>query len=70
MISQNNEFVFCATNQNGEIQEVMGSSSKTRYFRTNHEYLRRMVEHHNRYYKDDIWKVTKFKLVEVKDDAE
>ena len=58
------EYIFCAVNDRDEVQWVHGSSKKTRYFKTD-RYLKKEVEYHNRYYGDDIWRIAKFKLVEV-----
>ena len=52
------EHIFCAVNDRDEIQWVRGSSQKTRYFKTD-KYLKKAV------YGDNIWRVAKFKLVEV-----
>jgi hypothetical protein len=60
MIKEN---IFVAINHNDEIQWVKGSSSKTRYFRTD-KYLKRAVEYHNKYHPEDIWKVRKCVIVE------
>ena len=57
------ETVYVAINKNDEIQWVEGSSSKTRWFRTN-KYLTKAVEYHNRNYSDDKWKVRKCMIVE------
>lgn len=57
------ETVYVAINKNDEIQWVEGSSSKTRWFRTN-KYLTKAVEYHNRNYPDDKWKVRKCMIVE------
>lgn len=59
-----NEFIFCAVNDRDEVQWVCGSSQKTRYFKTD-KYLKKAVEYHNRCYGDDVWRIAKFKLVEV-----
>ena len=59
-----NEYIFCAINDRDEVQWVRGSSQKTRYFKTD-KYLKKAVECHNRLYGDNIWRVAKFKLVEV-----
>ena len=58
------EYVYCAVNTLNEIQWVKGSSSKTRYFKTN-KYLAQAVEYHNKYYSEDPWRIVKFKLVDV-----
>ena len=58
------EYVFCAVNDRDEVQWVQDSSQKTRYFKTDW-YLKRAVEYHNRLYGDNVWRVAKFKLVEV-----
>ncbi|MBR3239121.1 MAG: hypothetical protein IKF99_11855 [Oscillospiraceae bacterium] len=58
------EYVFCAVNDRDEVQWVCGSSQKTRYFKTD-KHLKKAVEYHNRDYGDNIWRVAKFKLVEV-----
>jgi hypothetical protein len=58
------EIVFVAINHDDEIQWVKGSSSKTRYFRTN-KYLKGAVENHNKYHPEDIWKVRKCVILEV-----
>ena len=57
------ENIYVAINHNDEIQWIKGSSSKTRYFRTD-KYLKKAVEYHNRDYPDDIWKVRKCLIVE------
>ena len=57
--------VYCAMNENGEIQEVKGSSSSTIYFKTP-AYLQRAVDYHNRY-SEDKWRVAQFKLVEIEE---
>ena len=59
-----NEYVYCAVNTENEIQWVIGSSNKTRYFKT-FKYLARAVAYHNQYHTDDQWRIAKFKLVEV-----
>lgn len=58
------EYVYCAVNDRDEIQWVIGSSSKTRYFKTD-KYLKKAVKYHNRYCEDDIWRVAKYELKEV-----
>lgn len=58
------EYIFCAVNDRNEIQWVIGSSQKTRYFKTD-KYLKRAVKYHNECYGDDIWRVAKFELKEV-----
>jgi len=60
-----NENVYCAVNKAGEVQWVTGSSSKTRYFKTD-KYLRKAVEYHNKYHSDDKWFVSVCALNEVK----
>ena len=60
MIKEN---IYVAINHKDEIQRVKGSSSKTRYFRTD-RYLKSAVEYHNKYYPEDIWKVRKCVIVE------
>ena len=62
MIKEN---IYVAINKNDEIQWVIGSSSKTRYFRTD-KYLKRAVEYHNKYYPEDIWKIRKCVILEDK----
>lgn len=61
------EHVYCAVNSTGEIQWVKGSSSKTRYFKTN-KYLQGAVQYHNKIHANDPWRIAKFKLVEVTED--
>ena len=61
MIKEN---IFVAINHNDEIQWVKGSSSKTRYFRTD-KYLKGEVEVHNKYNPKDMWKVRKCVILEV-----
>ena len=58
------EYIYCAVNAMNEIQWVRGSSTKTRYFKTN-KYLQTAVQYHNRYNSNDPWRIAKFKLVEV-----
>ena len=58
------EYIYCAVNVMNEIQWVIGSSRKTRYFKTD-KYLANAVKIHNRYHSDDPWRIAKFKLVEV-----
>lgn len=58
------EIIFVAINHDDEIQWVKGSSSKTRYFRTD-KYLKGAVEYHNKYHPEDIWKVRKCVILEV-----
>jgi hypothetical protein len=60
MIKEN---IFVAINHKDEIQWVKGSSSKTRYFRTD-KYLKSAVEYHNKYHPEDIWKIRKCVIVE------
>ena len=43
------EYIYCAVNKNDNIQWVLGSSKKTRYFRTTH-YLSNAVKYHNMYH--------------------
>lgn len=57
------ETIYVAINHKDEIQWVKGSSSKTRYFRTE-RYLKDAVEYHNKYHPEDIWKVRKCMIVE------
>ena len=63
-VSGKTEYVFCAVNDRDEIQWVTGSSSKTRYFKTD-KYLKQAVEYHNTWHGDDPWRVAKFELNEV-----
>lgn len=58
------EYIYVAINRNDEIQWVKGSSSKTRYFRTD-KYLKGAVENHNKYYPEDIWKIRKCVILEA-----
>lgn len=58
------EMVYCAVNKDGEIQWVRGSSSKTRYFKTD-KYLRKAVEYHNKHESGEKWFVAVFVLNEV-----
>lgn len=58
------EHIYCAVNKDGEIQWVLGSSKKTRYFRTT-RYLKEVVRYHNKYHADDPWRVQGFVLIEV-----
>ena len=46
------EYVYCAVDKNDDIQWVLGSSKKTRYFRTT-RYLNNAVKYHNKYYNED-----------------
>jgi len=57
------ESIYVAINHNDEIQWVIGSSSKTRYFRTD-KYLKKAVDYHNKLHPEDIWKVRKCLIVE------
>ena len=57
-----NEKICCAINNQDEIQWVAGSSSKTRYFKTD-RYLKTAVSYHNKYHPDDPWRVAKFMLL-------
>ena len=61
------EYVHCAVNSTGEIQWVKGSSSKTRYFKTD-KYLQGAVQYDNKIRANDPWRIAKFKLVEVTED--
>lgn len=63
-----NECIYCAVNSAGEIQWVVGSSRKTRYFRTN-TYLRTAVEYHNKYHPEDVWHIAQFRLVCIAEEA-
>lgn len=59
------EYIYCAVNEQGEIQWVIGSSRRTRYFKTD-KYLKGSVKYHNKVYPSDQWRIAKFQLVEVK----
>lgn len=59
------ECVYCAVNSRNEIQWVKGSSTKTRYYMTD-KHVAKAVEYHNKYNKNDLWQIKKFKLVEMK----
>ena len=59
-----NEMVYCAVDKYGNVQWVTGSSSKTRYFKTD-KYLRKAVEYHNKY-NADKWCVSVCTLKEEK----
>lgn len=50
------ETVYVAVNKNNEVQWVLGSSSKTRYFKTT-KYLKQAVDYHNKYHPEDEWKI-------------
>lgn len=63
MIKEN---IYVAINHNDEIQWVTGSSSKTRYFRTD-KYLKRAVKFHNTAHPEDIWKIRKCIILEDSD---
>ncbi len=63
------ENIFVAVNHNDEIQWVKGSSSKTRYFRTD-RYLKGAVEAHNKYYPDDMWEVKKCVILGIEEQKE
>lgn len=56
------ESIYCAINQNNEIQWVLGSSKRTRYYKTDN-YLKGAVAYHNKYHPNDPWRVAKFRLV-------
>lgn len=58
------EYVYCAINKNDEIMWVLGSSRRTRYFRTT-QYLAGAVEYHNQYHPDDPWRIAMFQLVKM-----
>lgn len=58
------ENIYVAVDKKGEIQWVKGSSSKTRYFRTD-KYLKSAVEYHNKYYPDDVWEVKKCVIIDM-----
>ena len=60
-----NETVYCAVNKDGEVQWVTGSSSKTRYFKTD-KYLRKAVKYHNKTHAKDKWFVSVCVLNEIK----
>lgn len=60
------EYIYCAVNKDGIIQQVCGSSKRTYYFRTDH-YLKGAVSYHNYYHANDMWKVQKFELVAVEE---
>lgn len=55
------EYVYCAVNERGEIQWVMVSSQRTRYFKTT-RYLRKAVNYHNTYYSNDPWHIVAWLL--------
>lgn len=57
------ENIYVAVDKKGEIQWVKGSSSKTRYFRTD-KYLKSAVEYHNKY-SDDVWEVKKCVIIDM-----
>jgi len=61
---KDNEYIYCAVNSKNEIQWVIGSSKKTKYYATD-KYLKQAIEWHNKYYPNDIWHVAKFELKEV-----
>lgn len=60
------EIVYCAINKKREIQWVGNGSKRMRYY-TVERYCRNAVEEHNMCFKDDPWKVKKFKLVGVRE---
>ena len=60
------EVVYVAVNDKDEVQWIEGSSKKTKYFATD-KHVSKGVEYHNKYYSNDIWRVVKCKLVEVKE---
>ena len=64
----NQEYVYCAINKNGVIQDIHGSSKRTRYFKTI-KYLKHEIEYHNKYYPDDKYRIAlfKFKCIDVID---
>lgn len=62
-MNEENEYIYCAVNEDNEIQWVIGSSSKTRYFRDT-RYLKQAVEYHNRNHAQ-LWHIQKYKLVAV-----
>lgn len=59
-----NETIYVAINDKDEIQDVRGSSQKTRYFKSD-KYLKRAVRYHNSYH-EDKWRIAECKLVKVK----
>ena len=63
MIKEN---IYVAINHNDEIQWVTGSSSRTRYFRTD-KYLKRAVKFHNIAHPEDKWKIRKCIILEDSD---
>lgn len=58
------EYVYCAVDKDDNIRWVLGSSRKTRYFRTT-RYLNGAVEYHNAYHSEDPWRIQKFQLVKI-----
>ena len=55
------ECVYCAVNNDGQIEWVLGSSNQTRYFRTT-KYLKKAVAYHNKIRPDDPWHIVQFDL--------
>ena len=66
--AKSNEHIYCAVDKNNNIQWVLGSSKKTRYFRTT-KYLSNAVKYHNRTYPNDKWTIKKYQLLEVPEDV-
>lgn len=60
------EYIYCAVDKNGNIQDVKGSSQTTRYYKTD-RYLKQFLAWHNKYYTNDLWHIQKFVLVEVEE---
>lgn len=58
------EYVYVAVNDKDEVQWIRGSSSKTRYFKTD-KYLKQAVEYNNKYHPDKPLFIKKCKLVPV-----
>ena len=56
------KIVYCATDEQGNIREMMGSSTKNTYY-INPTQLRKVIAYHNKCRPDQQLKMTTFELV-------
>ena len=58
------EYVYCAVDSKNEIRAMKGSSTQTRYYKTD-KHVQHAVKYYNKYNPEDKLRVGKFELVEV-----
>lgn len=60
------DYIYCAVDKNNNIRWVPHGVDPAELFYFTEEGLSEDIEWHNKYHSNDLWRVGKFKLVEIK----